>query len=107
MLDRLNISAKLLVLVAVLLLATLAVGGYGIATLATEQQRASENMAHMADIQDAAVAARAAEVAFKVQVQEWKNILLRGHDQADHDKYLASFREHAKSVGTQLDGVEQ
>jgi len=40
-------------------------------------------------------AALDAQVSFKVQVQEWKNILLRGDDPALLDKYLKSFQTHA------------
>jgi hypothetical protein len=39
--------------------------------------------------------ARGAQVRFKTQVQEWKNILLRGDDPALLDKYLKSFQTHA------------
>ncbi len=42
--------------------------------------------------------AREAQVHLKKQVQEWKNILLRGHDSDDMDKYLALFLEEEKQV---------
>ena len=42
--------------------------------------------------------ARAAQLAFKVQVQEWKNVLLRGHVRADFDKYSAQFAEQEAVV---------
>ncbi len=40
------------------------------------------------------------EVAFKTQVQEWKNILLRGNDPAKYDKYFAAFEKEEKTVQT-------
>lgn len=37
--------------------------------------------------------ARVTQVDFKKQVQEWKDILLRGHDAADLEKYTGLFRD--------------
>ena len=43
------------------------------------------------------IMARSLNVAFKTQVQEWKNILLRGHDPQDLEKYReAFFNQEAK-----------
>ncbi len=36
--------------------------------------------------------------AFKVQVQEWKNVLLRGKDPAKQDKYWSQFEEQHQKV---------
>jgi methyl-accepting chemotaxis protein len=40
-------------------------------------------------------AALDAQVSFKVQVQEWKNVLLRGEDPVLLEKYLKSFKANA------------
>ena len=37
-------------------------------------------------------------VAFKVQVQEWKNVLLRGKDPKQMDKHWGAFEKQEKSV---------
>jgi methyl-accepting chemotaxis protein len=37
---------------------------------------------------------------FKVQVQEWKNVLLRGKQAADRDKYWGAFEERHREVQT-------
>ncbi len=39
------------------------------------------------------VAIQAANVAFKTQVQEWKNILIRGNDPGQFDKYRKGFEQ--------------
>lgn len=42
--------------------------------------------------------ARVMQVDFKKQVQEWKNILLRGADSTDRARYTAAFRERSAAV---------
>jgi methyl-accepting chemotaxis protein len=42
--------------------------------------------------------ARVMQVTFKKQVQEWKDILLRGSNQADLDKYTKQFHDDEKLV---------
>lgn len=39
-----------------------------------------------------------ANIAFKTQVQEWKNVLLRGRSQADRDRYWQSFQAYEAEV---------
>lgn len=46
----------------------------------------------------AALAADKMTIAFKVQVQEWKNVLLRGHDAASLDKYWGRFKKNHEVV---------
>jgi len=51
---------------------------------------------------DAVVAVENAQAAFKTQVQEWKNILIRGNDPKNFDKYLTQFDEEEKKVQASL-----
>jgi methyl-accepting chemotaxis protein len=50
--------------------------------------------------------ARVMQVRFKTQVQEWKNLLLRGHKPEDFKKYHQSFKEEeakVRELGVALD----
>lgn len=38
------------------------------------------------------------QVTFAKEVQEWKNLLIRGHDLKDREKYSAAFQESAEKV---------
>jgi hypothetical protein len=43
-----------------------------------------------------------ASIAFKVQIQEWKNILLRGKNNSDRDIYYSKFEQQENSVQASL-----
>lgn len=49
--------------------------------------------------------AREAQLAFKVQVQEWKNVLLRGRDDAALQKYRRQFAAEGARVVTLTDSL--
>ncbi len=49
--------------------------------------------------------ARVMQVAFKKQVQEWKNVLLRGHDAKDREKYATAFRLERQMVRAYTDSL--
>ncbi len=44
--------------------------------------------------------------AFKTEVQEWKNTLLRGKDEAERNKYWQAFQEREREVNTMLAKVQ-
>ncbi|SDI88215.1 methyl-accepting chemotaxis protein [Pseudomonas flavescens] len=44
----------------------------------------------------------AANLAFKIQVQEWKNVLLRGADQAQRNRYWQQFQDEEGRVQAQI-----
>ncbi len=48
-----------------------------------------------------------ANLHFKIQIQEWKNLLIRGHQPEERDKYLAAFREEAKAARGHLDEARE
>lgn len=51
--------------------------------------------------------ARLSQVHFKKQVQEWKNILLRGNDKELFDKHLLAFNEEDRKVNEYLKSLSQ
>lgn len=50
--------------------------------------------------------ARLSQVHFKIQVQEWKNILLRGNDPKSFDKYYSQFSEEHKIVQSYISNIK-
>lgn len=55
-----------------------------------------------AELQNLSRAALDSQVNFKVQIQEWKNVLLRGDEAALLEKHFASFRGHAQKTEEDL-----
>jgi len=51
--------------------------------------------------------ARGAHVDFQRQVQEWKNVLIRGNDPDLYKKHYESFRSRADSVQSKLKAVQE
>ena len=50
--------------------------------------------------------ARSAQVSFKIQIQEWKNLLLRSHQPEAHEKYRKAFEKEGGVVAERLSALE-
>jgi methyl-accepting chemotaxis protein-1 (serine sensor receptor) len=99
----LNLSTRLGLLGGVIVLALLVVAGANWRALATTDALADTAMQRSAQLAAAIDAARTAQVDFKIQVQEWKDTLLRGGDPALREKYTAAFRDRSRRTLADLD----
>ena len=98
----LRIAIKLTFLGLVMLAATIIVGyggWYGLDRTHELQIRSAATAAKFAATEDTA---RVAQVDFKKQVQEWKDLLLRGADAASFKKYHDAFVDESRHVDTDL-----
>jgi len=97
-LDRISVRAKLWLLAGTLLAAALVLAGAGF-WVADQLTVQSANLANtILKLAQAGDQAREAQNNFKTQVQEWKNILVRGHDPEQLAKYKAAFDKTEKEV---------
>ncbi|MQA40241.1 methyl-accepting chemotaxis protein [Rugamonas aquatica] len=81
-------------------LAIVATGGWR--ALDGSNVRSADAMQRMQAMTEAVDVARGAQVEFKIQVQEWKNTLLRGNDPANFDKYSKAFVKGGETTRAEL-----
>lgn len=95
---------SLLLLVILTITALLATGWYISSQLLKSLDAAYQEGQQLSQLIDQT---RDAQVNFQRQVQEWKNILLRGHDSALKNKYMEGFQKREKQMHEGLLAVRQ
>jgi PAS domain S-box-containing protein len=88
-----NIRNKFIFILGLALVINLVSGFYALYTYRDAASRSAEIRDHSFQVVNASLSA---QVHFKKQVQEWKNILLRGHEAALYDKYLGQFLDEER-----------
>jgi len=50
---------------------------------------------------------KSAQAEFKIEVQEWKNVLIRGHEPKNYEKYVQGLEKQISKVQTHLDEAQK
>lgn len=100
-----RVQIILLAIVSTLFLALVGAIGYNSANSISTQ--ASKSLNEDADLIELTGVMRESHVAFQRQVQEWKDILLRGNDPALYTKYHDAFEKQYALVRTKLTRVKE
>ena len=74
--------------------------------LASSNDSSTKAMRQAATLTEAVDSARSAQVEFKIQVQEWKNILLRGADPAQRARYSDAFAKSGELTRAELNKTQ-
>ncbi len=99
---NLSTSGKLLLLGLLAAGAIVLVGLLGIGALETLSGHAQRALRGAEQDSRIMLQIKGAQSNILVQIQEWKNILLRGHDRASYEKHLQGFNERAAAAQVQL-----
>lgn len=96
---------NLLPVAAFVSLLVLALGATGLFALHLTNAKAASGAARVEAIERTRQGALQARGAFKTQVQEWKNILLRGHAPGDFSTYRERFEQEEARVRAELEAL--
>ena len=103
--DAAALRRALINLASIMLLMILSVGIAGLFSVWSINRFQTRTQSALNELVAAMLDADHAQVHFKTQVQEWKNILLRGHDLDDRAKYKAAFETEKHETQVLLDGL--
>lgn len=98
MLRNLSLKLKIIVLSALIVAGLLGLGLAAITQMQAYNAIVDESLIKIQRRSDVLANVEEASVSFRMQVQEWKNILLRGNDEALYDRYYQNFIEQEKAV---------
>jgi len=96
--QEISIQRRVHISIGMLVVLIMVIGLYGLAAIAESNERLHKSVLDAQTIANAIDTARLSQVHFKKQVQEWKDILLRGSDKDLFAKHLAAFNEEDRKV---------
>src|SRR6185503_9573476 len=99
-------KTKLTLLMGVLIAALLGAELFNWHALTKASDRLASALHQANLIEDAVDTSRRAQVHFKLHVQEWKNLLIRGGDAKDYDTYVKALETTGQGVIADLKKLE-
>lgn len=102
MLKSMKTSTSLILISATASFLLLLSVGFGLLELSQLKNNLTASLSSLNSETRAILAVEGAQSHFKSQVQEWKDILLRGNDPKNYDKYFDQFEKEEKTVQDHL-----
>ena len=102
-----SLRRRVIISIGILTMLIIAIGLYNFIVILESNQQFHKSVLEGRTMANAIDTARLSQVHFKKQVQEWKNILLRGNDKDLYDKHLIAFDEEDRKVNEYLKSLSQ
>ncbi|WP_171044185.1 methyl-accepting chemotaxis protein [Pseudoalteromonas aurantia] len=98
MLDKVSLKTKVLFLGVVVITALLSLGQVSLSKLSEFHETTEKDFKTVSQQVELLTYITNAHVIFKIQVQEWKNVLIRGNEKKQYDKYATRFQANSDKV---------
>ncbi len=105
--QHISLRRRVAITVGIFAVLIIVTGLYGFIAVVEMNKRLHETVLEGQKMVKAIDAARSAQVHFKKQVQEWKNVLLRGNDRDMFERYLQAFNEEDRLVNEHLQSLSR
>lgn len=104
MLQNLSISKKLNLIA---ILSIVALGLLQLASIFIYAEFLKDTMREEKELSNLLLHIKSAQTEFKIEVQEWKNILLRGHDPKNYEKYYSGLKKQITKVDEHIKKADE
>lgn len=102
-----GIGVRLYALIIFMIVFIVSMGSFVKIEFEAMHQRTNEQLLHVNEYSVLIDDVRQIQVEFKIQVQEWKNILIRSHKKEDFEKYYGEFENQQQQIQEQVKLLEE
>jgi methyl-accepting chemotaxis protein len=105
--QSISVRRRVIITIAIFTILTVVIGLYSLIAIVETNRRLHQSVIEGQGMIKTVDNARLAQVHFKRQVQEWKDMLLRGNDRLLYEGHLRAFNEEERLVKEELQSLSR